>query len=98
MNKDFIDKNEWALILGGSSGLGLASAKKLALHGMNIIIVHRNRKSEMNHIEADFETIREIGVGFLSFNIDLLKPEKRIEVIAEIKDAIDEGRIKNNCT
>ncbi|WP_200822902.1 SDR family oxidoreductase [Aquimarina sp. AU58] len=94
MNKDFIDKNEWALILGGSSGLGLASAKKLALHGMNIIIVHRNRKSEINHIEADFETIRETGVGFLSFNIDLLKPEKRIGVIAEIKDAIDEGRIK----
>ncbi|EZH75657.1 short-chain dehydrogenase [Aquimarina atlantica] len=94
MNKDFANKNEWALILGGSSGLGLASAKKLALHGMNIIIVHRNRKSEMNQIEADFMKIKETGIGFLSFNIDLLKPEKRMKVIAEITNVIGEERIK----
>ncbi|MBG6129544.1 enoyl-[acyl-carrier protein] reductase I [Aquimarina sp. EL_43] len=94
MNNDFVNKNEWALILGGSSGLGLASAKKLALHGMNIIIVHRNRKSEMNQIEADFIKIKETGVGFLSLNIDLLKPEKRMEAIAKIANIIDEGRIK----
>jgi enoyl-[acyl-carrier protein] reductase I len=94
VNKDFANKNEWALILGGSSGLGLASAKKLALHGMNIIIVHRNRKSEMSQIEANFNEIKEIGVKFLSFNIDLLKPEKRISVIEEIKDTIGKRCIK----
>ncbi len=94
MNNDFLNKNEWALILGGSSGLGLASAKKLALHGMNIIIIHRNRKSEMNQIEAEFVKIKETGIGFLSFNIDLLKPEKRTEAIVEITKVIDEGRIK----
>jgi enoyl-[acyl-carrier protein] reductase I len=33
MVKEFEHKNEWALILGGSSGLGLATAKKLAKHG-----------------------------------------------------------------
>lgn len=94
MNNDFLNKNEWALILGGSSGLGLASAKKLAFHGMNIIIVHRNRKSEMNQIETDFMKIKETAVGFLSFNIDLLKSEKRMEVIAEITNVIGKGRIK----
>ncbi|MGB6151202.1 MAG: SDR family NAD(P)-dependent oxidoreductase, partial [Pricia sp.] len=36
---------QWALVLGGSSGLGVATAKKLAMHGFNIIIVHRDRKS-----------------------------------------------------
>lgn len=28
MNREFEHKNEWALVLGGSSGLGLATAKK----------------------------------------------------------------------
>ncbi|WP_103068287.1 SDR family oxidoreductase [Aquimarina sediminis] len=94
MNKDFAHKNEWALILGGSTGLGLATAKKLALHGMNIIIVHRNRKSEMNQIYADFEKIQGLKVKFLSFNIDLLRSEKRIQVINDICDSIGNDRIK----
>ncbi len=94
MSKDFENKNEWALILGGSTGLGLASAKKLALHGMNIIIVHRNRKSELAQIESDFKKIKELGVHFLSLNIDLVKPEKREEAISEIKNNIGEGKIK----
>ena len=46
MVKEFKNKNYWALILGGSSGLGLATAKKLAKHGMNICIVHRNSRSQ----------------------------------------------------
>ena len=50
MVKEFKDKNEWALILGGSSGLGLATAKKLARHGMNICIVHRNSRSQQAEI------------------------------------------------
>ena len=45
--KDFQGKNEWAIILGGSSGLGLATAKKLAEHGMNIFVIHRNSRSQM---------------------------------------------------
>ena len=52
--KEFQDKNEWALILGGSSGLGLATAKKLAKHGMNICIVHRNSRSQQEQIEKEF--------------------------------------------
>lgn len=94
MNKDFVNKKEWALILGGSSGLGLASAKKLASHGMNIIVIHRNRKSEMNQIEDDFKEIEKVGVKFFSFNVDLLKAEKRKETIQRIKSTIDGGHIK----
>ncbi len=94
MEKEFLDKNEWGLILGGSTGLGLATAKKLAMHGMNIIVVHRNRKSELNEIIEDFEKIKALGVRFLSYNIDLLKPEKQEEVILEIKKEIGQGRIK----
>ena len=33
MVREFENKNEWAIILGASSGLGLATAKKLAKEG-----------------------------------------------------------------
>ena len=41
MVKEFKNKKQWALIIGGSTGLGLATAKKLAKHGMNICIIQR---------------------------------------------------------
>ena len=36
--------DDWGVILGGSSGFGLATALKLAAHGMNLCIVHRDRR------------------------------------------------------
>ena len=59
MVKEFQNKNYWALILGGSSGLGLATAKKLAKHGMHICIVHRNRKSELTEIKEALKFLIE---------------------------------------
>ena len=44
-------KGSWALILGGSSGFGLATAQKLAEHGLNLFVVHRDRRSAMRAIE-----------------------------------------------
>lgn len=85
MNKEFQDKKYWALILGGSSGLGLATAKKLAKHGMNICIVHRNSRMQEDQIQAEFETIKQEGVAFKSFNTDAFKPEKREAVIEALK-------------
>jgi enoyl-[acyl-carrier protein] reductase I len=85
MVREFEDKNYWAFILGGSSGLGLATAKKLAKHGCNICIVHRNRKSELPEIETQFDHIRNENVAFLNFNVDAFKVEERLEIIAELK-------------
>jgi enoyl-[acyl-carrier protein] reductase I len=84
---EFKDKNYWALILGGSAGLGLASAKKLAKHGMNICIIHRDRKLDLPIIEQSFSEIKANNVDFLSFNLDALKTETREEVISKIKES-----------
>ena len=84
--KEFQDKNEWALILGGSSGLGLATAKKLAKHGMNICIVHRNSRAQQKNIEAAFEEITKEGVDFASYNTDAFHPEKRAALIEDLKE------------
>ncbi|MEW7279684.1 SDR family oxidoreductase [Aquimarina sp. 2201CG1-2-11] len=80
--------NNWAIILGGSSGLGLASAQKLAQHGYNICIIHRNRKTELNHIAQEFEQIKKRNVSFISFNIDATNKEKRTEVILDLKEIL----------
>jgi len=83
--KEFKDKNQWVLILGGSSGLGLATAKKLAKHGLNICIVHRNSRMQEDTINAAFDSIKNEDISFKSFNIDAFKPEKRTVLIEELK-------------
>ncbi len=81
----------WALILGGSSGLGLATAIKLAKHGYNILIIHRDRRSDLNRINVDFEEIIKHKVSFKSFNADALNTEKRNELIKEISTVLPKG-------
>ncbi len=79
------DSKEWALILGGSSGLGLAAAKKLSRHGFNIVIVHRDRKVDTEQITSHFNEITSNGVQLRSFNLDALNPAKRAGVVSELK-------------
>ena len=87
--KEFENKNEWALILGGSSGLGLATAQKLARHGLNICIVYRSPRMLEEQIFKEFELIKQQNVQFKSFNIDVTKPEKREIVINELKSSFE---------
>lgn len=95
MVKEFEQTNYWALILGGSSGLGLASAQKLAQHGMNICVVHRNRKAELPAIDKEFEKIKKQNVKFISFNVDALNEEKRAQIILTLHENIGKnGKIR----
>ena len=50
--------NQWAVILGGSSGFGLATAQRLAEQGMSLCIVHRDRRAMLKEIEPFFEKLR----------------------------------------
>jgi NAD(P)-dependent dehydrogenase (short-subunit alcohol dehydrogenase family) len=80
------DSSYWALILGGSSGFGLAAAQKLSRHGMNVAVVHRDRKGAMASIEPKFEELRKSGVEFLALNLDALSAEGRksaLDALAE---------------
>ncbi|HLW33598.1 MAG TPA: SDR family oxidoreductase [Aequorivita sp.] len=70
-------KDKWVIILGGSSGLGLASAKKLASEGLNICIVHRDRKSYLPAFNEEVKKIESLGVKVKTFNQDALKEETR---------------------
>lgn len=95
MIKEFQNKNYWALILGGSSGLGLATAKKLAKHGMNICIVHRNSRFQEAEINSEFNKIKAENIQFKTFNLDAINVERREEIINELQNILGhEGKIK----
>ena len=91
MVKDFEGKGYWALILGGSSGLGLASGLKLAREGMIICIVHRNSRTELPDLEDQFMLIRATGASLISFNLDVIKLENRIAVITSLQETMGAG-------
>ena len=95
MIKEFQNKNYWALILGGSSGLGLATAKKLAKHGMNVCVVHRNSRFQEAEINSEFNKIKAEDIQFATFNMDAINIEKREEIIQELKSILGtEGKIR----
>lgn len=92
MEKEF--NNNWAIILGASSGLGLASAKKMARHGMNLVCIYRDRKSEAKSVESYYEKMRKSGTQIFSFNIDATNPEKRAETLSKLVEKIPKGSVK----
>ncbi|HET7621996.1 MAG TPA: SDR family oxidoreductase [Gemmatimonadaceae bacterium] len=79
--------DEWALILGGSSGFGLATAKAVARRGMSVCIIHRDRRGAMPRIDADFAEIRSHGGRFLSLNIDALSADGRKTALDSLAEA-----------
>lgn len=87
--------DEWALILGGSSGFGLATAHKLSAHGLSLCVVHRDRRGAMSRIEPEFDRIRERGVSLVTFNKDALNAEVRSEILDGFAGALGgDGRVR----
>jgi NAD(P)-dependent dehydrogenase (short-subunit alcohol dehydrogenase family) len=84
-------EGSWGVVLGGSSGFGLATAQKLAEQGMNLCLVHRDRRGALRRIEPEFEKIRGQGVELLSFNVDALSPQRRTEVLDQLAEATGGG-------
>lgn len=93
MGENF-SRNSWGLILGGSSGFGLATAQVLARHGSNLAIVHRDRRGAMARIEPEFEKIREAGVRLVTFNADALDAAMRADIVSQLKETMGEGRVR----
>ena len=81
-------ENQWAVILGASSGFGLATAKKLAAAGMSVCAVHRDRRGSMERIEKEFAEIREFGRGLLTLNLDALSAEGMNTVVQLLQEKL----------
>ncbi len=90
---------QWALILGGSSGFGLATAKKLRRHGMSVCVVHRDRRGAMASIQPHFDALArrdgQADGGFLAINTNALDTAGREEVLGALEAAMgSSGRVR----
>ena len=83
--------NQFALILGGTTGLGFASVKKLAAEGFNIIVVHRTRKADLVQFQ---EFINTTNVTVIEFATDALNPEKREDCIQHLVETLPKHSVK----
>lgn len=81
-------KGRHALIIGGSSGIGLATVKKLASHGCNVTIIHRDRKQGVMQLEeVGSELKNQFNISFENHNIDATNHDKINECILSIKES-----------
>lgn len=87
---------QWALILGGSSGFGGATAVELAKKGLNIFGVHLDRQATMPVVERITKDIRHTGSKAVFFNINAADAIKRNETLDEMKERLAEshGNVK----
>jgi short-subunit dehydrogenase len=72
----------WALITGGSDGVGLAMAKALARKGLSLILVSRNQ----GKLDAAAGEVRALGAECVTAAIDLSRDDAAGQVIAAAGD------------
>jgi NAD(P)-dependent dehydrogenase (short-subunit alcohol dehydrogenase family) len=90
-----LPEGSWALILGGSSGFGLATAHQLSRHGTHLCIVHRDRRGAMPRIQPEFDAMRARGVSLVALNDDALSAERRAAILDQLAPALGErGRVR----
>lgn len=99
-----LNHNNWALILGGTGSFGLSSAKQLASKGYNLILIYRERKSNLANLNIELETLKT-QCSLIEFNLNandnegliietlLQKPELKNK-ISFILHAIADGNLK----
>ncbi len=74
----------WSVILGGSSGFGLAAVEKLACHGMNIAVLYRETAVAERSLKEKFSSIAAaFDITIIPFNINALDEAARISFIQQ---------------
>lgn len=68
---------QWALILGASSGFGAAAARALAQNGYHILGFHLDRAATMPAVEQLIADIEAAGVKAVFHNVNAADAEKR---------------------
>ena len=83
------DRERWALILGGSSGMGEATAITLARAGYNICGIHLDFRAALAHVEEVKAAIEATGSQALYINMNAADDEKRAAALASLRERFD---------
>ncbi|MEO6523634.1 MAG: SDR family oxidoreductase [Mucilaginibacter sp.] len=87
--------NQWAIILGGSSGFGFAAVEKLASRGMNVALLYREMRSSEKELKQKLDELAEAnGVTILPFNVNALDVTGRDQFIEQVDHVIPKGSVK----
>src|SRR3954463_9979006 len=86
------DRERWALILGGSSGMGEATALTLAKAGYNICGIHLDFRAAVAHVAELTAAIQAEGVEALYINMNAADDEKRAAALATLRERFDASR------
>jgi enoyl-[acyl-carrier protein] reductase III len=79
---------QWAMILGGSSGFGLAAVEKLAREGMDIAVLYRETAAVERTVREKYARLAaETGATILPFNCNALDATARGECIRQFAAA-----------
>lgn len=81
-NKKVNKRNAYALVTGGTSGIGYELAKLLAKDGYNLVLVARS-SDRLLEVSDEFQ---ELGVDVLLLDKDLFDPSAPREIYREIKE------------
>ena len=88
---DLTKYGPWALIVGGSEGVGASFARKLAADKFNIAIVARKQEP----LDALAAELREMGVEARALSVDLSDPSA-IDKVRTITDDVEVGLLIYN--
>ena len=95
MSKQLPFSGLWAVILGGSSGFGLAAVEKLTANGMNIAVLYREPSAQAKKAIETFTGLAiQNGVKILSYNLNVLDSASRDSFIKEFNTLDKKGKVK----
>lgn len=80
--------NDWALILGASSGFGEATSLELARSGYNIFGVHLDLRATRANAQRIQDEIRSLGREAVFFNVNAADAGKRASVIEAVQERL----------
>lgn len=83
-----MEKSEWALILGASSGFGAATALELARRGFDVIGVHLDTRATLPNAQRTVAEIEGLGRQALFFNTNAADIPKRDAVLAKVGEKL----------
>lgn len=78
----------YALVLGGSQGLGLATVTKLLEEKIPVICVHRDMRKDLVEIEGVFKKFTKGTTPFVSINKDAIGNKGRSEILDRLNGVL----------